>query len=268
MKRFVLCIAALSASAVPAGAQDAPPPRVMATVRAALAPALPFPDTDATGAVPANDSTSALWMVRPPADGERTFEVIANPLNEVNQLRAARAMAQIEANIQSAQRRAEIQYEGAVAEAKRTGKSQDVDGVTLSDEGVAGAKIDAESHVLIDVYFNQPAYAFPIASSVEPAVSRPLTISGASVIAVPAHIYRDERPGERYAEAQTIIFLGRVNTPDVHKRARNSFEVTASTGSGDNLLTSSMVMHLRGNEVLIADVLRKTNWESLQELLK
>ena len=40
-------------------------------------------------------------------------------------------MAQIENNIQAAQRRAALQYDRAVSEAKRTGKSQEVDGVTL-----------------------------------------------------------------------------------------------------------------------------------------
>ncbi len=52
-----------------------------------------------------------------------------------------------------------------MADARRTGKSQDVEGVTLADEGVAGARIDAESHVLIEVEINRPAYAYPVASS-------------------------------------------------------------------------------------------------------
>ena len=86
--------------------------------------------------------------------------MLANPLNDANQLRAERAMAQIQDNIESAARRAAAQYDRAVAEAKRTGRSQDVDGVTLNDEGVAGEKIDAESHVAIEVAFDQPSYAF------------------------------------------------------------------------------------------------------------
>ena len=103
-------------------------------------------------------------MVRPPEAGSMVIEVLANPLNNANQLRAERAMAQIQQNIESAQRRAEAQYERAVSEAKRTGKSQEVDGVTLGDEGVAGAKIDADSHVAIEVAFNQPSYQFDLAS--------------------------------------------------------------------------------------------------------
>ena len=64
--------------------------------------------------------------------------------------------------------RATAQYDRAVAEAKRTGKSQDVDGVTLNDEGIAGARIDADSHVAIEVAFNQPSYHFNVASGTMP----------------------------------------------------------------------------------------------------
>src|SRR5687767_1360700 len=150
-------------------AQDDSRDRMMTAVRAAMAPALPFPATDADGVVPANGNTDALWMVRPLQPGDRSIEVIANPLNEVNQQRATRAMAQIENNIQAAQRRAASQYDRAVSEAKRTGTSQEVDGVTLSDEGVAGARIDAESHVTIDVLLNEASYSFDVPSSIQPA---------------------------------------------------------------------------------------------------
>jgi hypothetical protein len=190
--------------------------------------------------------------------------VIANPLNEVNQARATRAMAQIESNIQSAQRRASLQYDRAVSEAKRTGKSQEVDGVTLSDEGVAGAKIDAESHVTIDVSLSEPALKFEVDSSIPPAPSTQVTIPGAvAVIAMPSNTYRERDPDhERYSEAQTFVFLGRVAVPEVQKRADNQFEVVA-TGTAP-----SLVLRLRGNEALIADLLRKSNWNSLVELLR
>ena len=123
----------------------------MTAVRAAMAPALPFPASDELGSLPADGKANDPWMVKPLQPGDRTIEVIANPLNEAHQRRAAKAMAQIEQSIEAAQRRADLQFERAVAEAKRTGRSQDVDGVTLSDEGLAGARIDAESHVTIEV---------------------------------------------------------------------------------------------------------------------
>lgn len=267
--RLMLLVGAFSVVCSPAFAQDAVTTRVMAAVKSAMSAALPYPETDADGAVPKNNSTDALWMVRYPGEGETTIEVHANPLNEVNQLRATRAMAQIESNIEAAQRRAAVQYERAVAEAKRTGKSQDVDGVTLSDEGVAGAKIDAESHVLIDVSFNKPSYTTPVVSSIEPAPSRIVSIPGAvAVMAVPSNVYRDESGAEHFAEAETQIYLGRTSAPDVRKRADNAFEVTATTTAADNLSVASIVVRIRGNEVLMADVIRKTNWNALLELIK
>lgn len=267
MTAIVVALALLIAS--PAVAQDGQATRVMAAVRTALAPALPFPETDEDGAMPANNSTEALWMVRYPQPGEQTVEVIANPLNQVVQLRATRAMAQIEVSIEAAQRRAALQYENAVAEAKRTGRSQEVDGVTLSDEGVAGAKIDAESRVLIEVSFGLPAYTFSIGTSVEPAPARQMSVAGSvAVITTPSNVYRDDRGVEHYAEADTQVFLGRVAVPEVRKRGDRLYDVTAAATAADNVLPASIVVRLRGNEILIAEIVRQADWKPLLELLK
>jgi hypothetical protein len=241
------------------------PDRVIAALRAAVAPALQqFPETDDSGAMPKSNNTEALWMVRPPEPGEHIIEVLANPLNEANQLKATRAMALIERNIEAAQRRAAAQYERAVSEAKRTGKSQDVDGVTLSDEGIEGAKIDAESHLTIEVLFSQPSYRFTIASAVEPQIS-PLQVPGVAM-GVPANTYKDDL-GERFAEAHTIVFLGRVARPAVDKTGDHSYEVSAASTPPSTPI-SSVVIHLRGNDVLMAEVLRKTDWNALLELMR
>ena len=247
--------------------------RIVQAVRSAMAPALPFPATDDSGAVPANNSTEALWMVRPWQSGDRSIEVIANPLNEVNQLRATRAMAQIESNIEAAQRRAADQYERALAEAKRTGKSQEVDGVTLADEGVAGAKIDAESHVVIDMAFNEPAYrsTFHSGTQPNPSVEWQKAIPGSlAVVTLPSNTYRDSKSGvERFAEAETLVYLGRMTVPVMKKRGDESiFEVSATTTPSDGVAVQSIVVRLRGNEALIAEILKKTNWKAVLELTK
>ena len=259
MKLLTIILVAVLGQPTPGDAD-----RIVAAVRSAMAPALPFPNSDEDGALPANGNTEALWMVRPLQPGDRSIEVIANPLNEVNQLRATRAMAQIENNVQAAQRRAALQYERAVSEAKRTGKSQEVDGVTLADEGVAGAKIDAESHVTIAVSANETSFKFELDSSIQPALSTQVSIPGAvAVIATPSNTFRDRDTNiERYAEAQTFVFLGRVAVPEVQKRADNDFEVFATATS------PAMVIRLRGHEGLIADLLRKTDWNSLLELMR
>jgi hypothetical protein len=252
-----------------ASAQDS----VVKAVRAAMAPALPFPDTDDSGAVPVGNNTEALWMVVPLQPGDSTIEVIANPLNQVNQLRAARAMAQIEANVEAAQRRADAQFDRAVAEAKRTGKSQEVDGVTLADEGVAGAKIDADSHVTIDVAVNQPSYQYDIASGVVPtpngARQMNAAVPGANVVTVAANSYRDLETGtERYCEAQTIVFLGRVSEPVLHKRGTSSVHEIHAMAVPPEGPPGSIVVRMRGNATLISDLLAKTNWNALLELIK
>lgn len=265
-----MLVVAIAAVPLPVHAQDDPLAlRVMTAVRGALAPALPFPASDALGSVPVGDNTASLWMVRPLQPGDRTIDVIANPLNEVNQAKATRAMAQIEQSIESAQRRADAQYEHAIAEAKRTGKSQDVDGVTLSDEGLAGARIDADSHVTIDVLFNQPAYRVEIATGVEPAPSRQLVIPGAvAVIGVPSNVFRDAGH-ERLCEGESQVYLGRVSVPQVRRREDGRYEVTASATPSDSApAVTALVLRLRGNEALIADILRKGNWNALLELLK
>jgi hypothetical protein len=247
--------------------------RVMTAVRAAMAPALPFPATDEAGLVPADGKTEPLWMVRPPEPGGPLIEVLANPLNSVNQLRAERAMSQIQANIESAQRRAEAQYERAISEAKRTGKSQEVDGVTLGDEGVAGAKIDAESHVAIEIGFNQPSYHYTVSSGTmpDPSVQLRSLIAGAvDVVTLASNVYEERTGIERYCEGQTFVYLGRVARPAITKRANSTtYELIAeATPPGDAAAVSSLVVRFRGNEALIADLLRKADWSSLLELLK
>ena len=274
MLRFVIA-AAIAAAPVAISAQDnALSDRVMQAVRAAMAPALPFPASDAPGSLPADGKSDAPWMVRPIEPGERTIQILANPLNEDHQRRAAKAMAEIEASIEAAQRRAEAQFERAVAEAKRTGRSQEVDGVTLADEGIAGAKIDAESHVTIDVLFNQPSYRFEVAGSMRPGPepTRAIAIPGAvEVISLPAHTYRNRQADvERYAEREAQVYLGRVGTPDVQRRADSSiWEITAvPVPSPSSSAVTSLVLRMRGNPALITDLLTKSNWASLVELLK
>ena len=256
-----------------AWAQDPEPERVMAAMRAAVMPALPFPESDEEGSLPKDGKTTDAWMVRPHAPGDRSIEVIANPLNLANQQRATKAMAQIQASLESAQRRSEAQYERAIAEAKRTGRSQDVDGVTLSDEGLAGARIDAEDHVTIDVEFNQPAYSFAVASSIAPAPSRTLSIPGAAaLITVPSNVYRQKSASstdERFCPAETIVFFGAVRVPEVDEPSNNAFTVTAAGTSAENAhAVRSVVVRLRGNETLIAQILRGSEWTKVVELLK
>ena len=247
--------------------------RVMAAVRAALTPALPYPDSDEAGELPKDGKPTAAWMVRPLVAGDRSIEVIANPLNVSNQQRATRAMALIQASLESAQRRSEAQYERAIAEAKRTGRSQDVDGVTLSDEGLAGARIDAEDHVTIDVQFNQPIYSFAVTSSIAPAPAPTLSVPGAvAVITVPSNVYRQKSASstdDRFCPAEMMLFFGAVHAPNVDDQSTNDYTVTTNAVAGDNAASvRSILIRLRGNETLLAQIARGSDWSRLLELLK
>lgn len=254
-------------TATPVLAQDAASERVMAAVRAAMAPALPFPATGADGTLPADNSTEPQWMIRT-NQGDRTIDVLANPLNAAVQLRANRAMAQIENNIQAAQRRATLQYEAAVAEAKRTGRSQAVDGVSLSDEGVAGERIDAESYASIVVEFHEREYRFLVPGSMEPRLGESFHQPDVEVLTVPGHVYKDEADTEHYAESHRIILLGRDLDTKVTKQKDGLYVVTAVPTAPATAGLDSLAVHVRGNAVLVADILAKTNWSQLLELLK
>jgi hypothetical protein len=272
MRLGTLFVAAVIAGAPAAAQDDALGERVMARVRSALAGS--FVASDALGSLPADGKASDPWMIRPHQTGDRAIEILANPLNEDYQRRAAKAMAEIGQSIEAAQRRAELQYERAIAEAKRTRRSQDVDGVTLADEGVAGARIDAESHVTIEVSFNQPAYKFEVRSAVEPLSSgvNPFgSIAGvAATLWIPPNVYRDaETDVDRFCEAETYIFLGRTSKPEIDHEDRNRFSMTATGGLPSNAgAISSIVIRLRGNERLVADLARTSKWGSVVELIE
>lgn len=246
--------------------------RVIGTVRAALTPALPYPASDAIGELPVDGAPTSAWMVRPTQDGGLNVEVLANPLNASNQTRAAKAMLQIQAAIEAAQRRSQISYDKAVADAQRTGRSQDVDGITLGDEGIAGARIDAEAHVSIDVAFNRPTYSYGINSSIEPA-SLPSPIAGAiAAISVPANIYRDGKDAatnERYCAAETHVFFGALTPPEVRKRSSVAFEISAANTAVATDATSvrGVVVSLRGNAQLIDQIVKLADWSRVRALI-
>jgi hypothetical protein len=239
--------------------------RLLGAVRAALAPALPYPDSDALGSLPSDGRSTAPWMVRPLDPASHTIEIVANPLNPDYQRRSADAMAEIQRAIERAERRAQAQYDRALEELRRTGRSQNVDGVTLGDEGVAGAKIDAESHVTIDVAANQAAYRFAVGGSTAPAVSRAIVPSAVAVVTMPAHVYLSREGGERFAPAEATVFFGAVSTPEIERQSASEFEVTAtaSAGTGSTQAVRSLVLRLIGSAALIDAILTQADWASL-----
>jgi hypothetical protein len=242
---------------------------VMKAVRAAIAPVTAsLPAADVDGAVPVGNNTEALWMVMPDPT-EYLIEFRVNPLNAQNQREAARAMALIERNIEAAQRRAAAQYDRAVEEARRTGKSQEVDGVTLSDEGVEGAKIDAESQVVIETELNRAAYNSEIKSGAPPVLTTQLG-GAVAIVAFPANTYKDAQTNaDRYFAAEAMIFVGRLGPPKVSKSGDNTYGVLALTNLADRQGgINNIVVKLKGNEAFVKELLNKSNWSGLAELTR
>jgi hypothetical protein len=74
---------------------------------------------------------------------------------------------------------------------------------------------------------------------------------------------------ERLCEAEFQVYLGRVAAPEVRRRVDERYEVIAGATPSDNgARVASVVIRLRGNDAVIADILRKGNWGLLLELLK
>ena len=103
----------------------------------------------------------------------------------------------------------------------------------------------------------------------EPDAARLVVVPGAvAVITVPSNTYREK-------DASGSARPSRRSTWDGLRGRRSRtwtgprYEVTAAaTPSESGTAVGAIVIRLRGNEVLIADILRKGNWASLLELLK
>ena len=181
-----------------------------------------------TASLPVDGKTDAVVDGAAAAARRSLIEVIANPLNEVHQARATRAMAQIEQAIESAQRRADAQYERAVAEAKRTGRSQDVDGVSLSDEGLAG-RASMPSRTSPSRWRSTNRRIARLRLRLEPALGAARSRSPAPLTRdrVPSNVYRRKGPGERFCEAESQVYLGQVARRRCEARGFDAYEVTA-----------------------------------------
>jgi hypothetical protein len=91
-----------------------------------------------------------------------------------------------------------------------------------------------------------------------------------AVITVPSNVFRStvaRRSEEKYCPAETLVYFGAVTAPEVREPSENAYQVMAAA-AGTPAPGRSLVVRLRGNETLIAEILRTTSWHQLQELLK
>jgi hypothetical protein len=232
-------------------------PRVEALTQA-VRPVLPYPDADADGELPVAGGADAKWIVVwPQTSEERRIHVKANPLHPETQAAGAAAMVRIQAAVERAERKAQAAYEKALEELRRTGKSVDLDAVTLEDEGVAGQRIDAELELVIEL--NEVA-SYEIGSSEAPEItSGPNGVTWS--VTTKANTYRvGDGPSarEHFRPAEARLMFGGITRPVVRRIAdAQRFTVSVAPDPG------ALMVVLRGNEGLLNQVMAGADWTRL-----
>ena len=101
----------------------------------------------------------------------------------------------------------------------------------------------------------------------------PPAAGSVAVLSVPAHVYRDrssKSPDEdRFCIAETEVFFGAMTVPNVKRRNGANFDLTATEATPPpTSAIRTLVVRLRGNQELIEQIVRKTDWSQLQALFK
>lgn len=230
----------------------------MASLVAAVRPVLPFPAATPAGDLPDDHSAAARWFVVWPRTTDDTRVIVrANPLHPEVQEAAVAAMAEINAAVAEAERRAQESYDRALEQLRKTGKSTELEIVTLDDEGVAGDRIDAALEATIEL---AEATSFDVSSAEAPIVTE--GIRGASwAVAIPANSYRVATAGrerERFRPAETRIYFGLPDSPVVTRPGTEPlFRVSVASRAG------AFSVVIRGNAQLVRDLAANADWSQL-----
>jgi hypothetical protein len=244
------------------------PDRALAdALRTALAPALPFPEARPDGTAPDSSSTP-VWTIRWPADGESRIEVLANPLNSGNRERALKAEEEIQKSAMQSQRRSQSDYDRALDDFQRTGRVGEIREVSLRDDGLAGERYDAESQLTITAEFVDARYAQRVGTSALP-VLLPGSNGPAAVVRLASNTYReaqgDEPVSTRYAPEQAWVFFGPIAPPAIARDQDNL--ASLSTERSATAVSRALVVHVSGNAELVDRVLRNADWSRLVPLV-
>ena len=225
---------------------------------AALRPVLPYPPANAAGDLPSDNSAASRWFVVWPSERDDTRVIVrGNPLHPEVQKVSAEAMGHINAAVTAAERRAQAAYDRALEQLRKTGKSTELEPLTLDDEGIAGERIDAELEVTIEL---TPVAPFELTSGEAPAIAA--AVNGAAWrVSVPAITYRlasgaDRR--EHFRAAESRLYFGIAAAPTVSRvgdEPRYRVQVTPSA--------TAICVTVRGNESLVGEIVTNTDWSRL-----
>lgn len=279
VRAALLCgvLASFATPLMPAWRQaQAPDGAVVAALVAALRPLLPFPDAREDG-TPADGSTDAVWAVRWPGADETRVEVMANPLNADNRRRALDAERQIQAAAMRAQERSQADYERALRDFARTGRTETIREISLRDDGVAGDRYDAESQLTIEAMAVDGAMHLPVEGRLSPAAAADALGPGITLMRVPAHVYDEAGPDEpvsfpRFAPEQAWLVMGPATASAVAPPADTADTVGAPgpmlvVEQTDNA-NAAVVVVLVGNGVLLERMVETADWNSVAAALR
>jgi len=124
-----------------------------------------------------------------------------------------------------------------------------------------------EKVFIIDRLLFEREYRMLVPGAMEPARVETFGHDGAVVLMTPGHVYKDDDGIEHYAESHRVVLLGRALAPRVSKQKDGLYVVTAAPTTPATGRLDSLVLHIRGNSELVSEILAKTNWNQLLELL-
>lgn len=263
-------LAALAVAA-PLRAQPAGDDALVRALVLALRPALPFPAAGPDG-TPASGGAQPVWVVRWPEGGGGQVEVLANPLHPENRERALAAEEAIQKAAMRSQRRSQGDYEQALSDFARTGRVSNIREISLDDDGVAGERYDADSHLLVSVAPLDDDLSFSVATGIPPAVMN--GVAGATmVIRVPANIYKAAAEAgapaeEHYCAEQAWLVFGDAGVAVISPRADGpQVDVTVPVAAAPGG-RAGMVVSISGNAALVEQALRQADWPALRAALR
>lgn len=234
-------------------------------LKEALAPALPFPAARPDG-TPETGGADAVWTVRWAPPDEPRVEVLANPLNDENRRRALAAEQAIQKAAMQAQRRSQADYEQALSDFQRTGRTSEIREISLRDDGVAGERYDAESQLTVSAERIDTPRTLAVAGG-----SRPEAVAVApdasAVLRVPASTYLEEGPDGvpgalRYAPEQAWILVGGLAADPPSGPDAASPDVTVSPVDR----RGGVLVWIRGNAELVEQIVTRGAWIRLRAL--
>jgi hypothetical protein len=260
MRAFAAGLIVLARVAAAEGGQDSP--ELGNALAAALKPALPFPAADADGTPPDGDPRS-VWTVRWPGPGSATVEVLANPLNPANRARALKAEEAIQKAAMQSQQRSQADYEKALSDFQKTGRTDEIREISLRDDGLAGERYDAESQLTIEIHAVDLAHRLSVATSRPPEVF-PGAGRVTAIVRVAANEYDEPADATaprqtRFCAEQAWVLFGPVARPVVSRTSEReaAVSVAAASGAGDGRV---VVISMRGNVEMVDRVLQHADW--------